>query len=110
MGRADSENSTPIGEWSSNILPDGKTLAPGEYEFFTLDIPTLHFSQYRLGVTDENGNHVMLHEQQGYTSDQMLGQITHWGSDERSVDVTVARDPSSNLITVSGYSDWAGIE
>ena len=39
MGRADSENSTPIGEWSNNILPDGKTLAPGEYEFFTLDIP-----------------------------------------------------------------------
>lgn len=110
MGDAGEANPTPSGEWSANILANGDTIAPGEFVFFTLEIPNLHWSQYRLGVLDETGNHIMLHEQPGYPGDAMAGSITHWGSDERSVSVTVIRDQDSGLITVSGYSDWAGID
>ena len=101
---------TPAGEWSGNILPDDKTVSPGEHLFFTLNIPTGHQSQFRLGVKDENGNRIMLHTQSGYSDIQLAGTITHWGSDERSVDVTVLRDQESDLIIISGYSDWAGIQ
>lgn len=110
MGNAGADQSTPSGEWSENILTDGDTLAPGEHRFFTLDIPGGHWSQYRLGVYDTSGNRIMLHEQQGYPESAMLGSITHWGSDERSVVATVTRNAATGLISISGYSDWAGIE
>ncbi len=110
MGKSGEAESSPSGEWSENILTDDKTIAPGEFELFDLEIPKLHWSQYRLGVIDENGNHIMLHEQEGYSNDSMMGSITYWGSDERSVNVTVVRNSSTGLISISGYGDWAGID
>ena len=52
----------------------------------------------------------MLHEQEAYSGSPMLGSITHWGSDKRSVDVMVVRDQSAGIIVLTAYSDWAGIE
>ena len=37
MGKA-GETAQPSGEWSSNILTDGKTIAPGAHEFFNIFI------------------------------------------------------------------------
>ena len=53
----------------------------------------------------------MLHLQDGYTLPD-VGElpITHWGSDERTVGVSVTFDETSNLIYVNGWSDFAGIE
>ena len=110
MGPAGSAPDEPSGEWGENVLPADTRLAPGEHIFLTLPIPNLHWSQYRLGVVDEEGNQLMLHRQPGYSEDAMLGSITHWGSHERTVEVTVARDQSSGLIVISGWSDFAGIE
>jgi hypothetical protein len=111
MGKADDTGVTPSGIWSANILTDGKTIAPGAHEFFTLDIPNLHWSQYRLGVSDGNGGEIMLHEQEGY-EDEILWtpSITHWGSDERSASVTIVSNPYTGVIYISGYSDFAGID
>lgn len=108
MGKA-GEASTPSGTWSDNILTNGKTIAPGAHEFFNLTIENMHWNQYRLGVDDGTGNEIMLHTQEGYDPLWEL-PITHWGSDERTVSVTVRYDETSGQITVSGYSDFAGIE
>lgn len=102
------EESTPSGVWSENILTDGKTIAPGESEFFDLEIPNLHWSQYRLGVNDGQGNEILLWEQTNYT--QGSGSITHWGSDDRTVSVTLRYDAGSGKIVISGWSDFAGID
>ncbi len=108
MGKAD-EDPSPSGVWSKNILQDTVAIAPGEHKFFTLNIPNLHWSQYRLGVSDGQGGTIMLHEQEGFTSAWVL-PITHWGSDERTVSVHLAYDQTGNFIYVSGYTDMAGIE
>lgn len=107
MGKAD-QPAEPSGEWGENILPAGTRLAPGSYTFFDLEIPNLHWSQYRLGVDDGNGNNVILPEQPGY--DQTELPITHWGSDDRTVSVTLVYNPYSKLIEWSGWTDFAGIE
>jgi hypothetical protein len=101
---------TNAGTWGTNILPEGHMLAPGDSTYFTLSIPTGHANQYRLGVIDSAGSRSMLHLQPGYPDDAMLGTITHWGSDQRSVTVTVAKDSYSGLIVISGYSDYAGMQ
>jgi len=108
MGKS-GETAQPSGIWSDNILPAGTSLAPGAHTFFDLDIPNLHWSQYRLGVNDGQGNEIMLHEQQGY-QDQGGLPITHWGSDDRTVSVTLVYDQSTQLIQWSGWSDFAGID
>lgn len=109
MGIAGDSVSTPSGTWSENILEDGKTIAPGNHEFFTLDIPNQRWSQYRLGVDDGNGNEIMFHLQEGYES-QLTPSITHWGSAERTVSVHIIYDQPNDLIYITGYSDWAGID
>jgi len=109
MGSASAGESKASGVWSSNIIKDNKTIAPGESLFFTLDIPSGDYSQYRLGVIDDNGNSIMIHEQEGYQGG-MEPTITHWGGDDRSVSVNIQKDQSSGLIVIRGFSDWVGIE
>lgn len=109
MGKVEDNNTSPTGDWNNNILTGGKTLAPGDSTYFTLNIPNLHWSKYRLGVVDENSAHLMLHEQTGYT-EWSIPSITHWGSDDRTVSVAVVRNKTSDLIEISGWSDWAGID
>ena len=107
MGKSD-ESTTPQGDWSSNILPSGTTLAPGEFTNFYLDIPNLHWDRYRVGVLGTGGATIMLHEQAGWNYDPP--SITHWGSDERTVSITIQQDNNSGMIIINGWSDWAGIE
>jgi len=109
MGRA-GESTEPTGEWGDNILTDGKRLAPGEHEMFNLDIPNGDWSRYRIGVINSQGNEIMLHEQPGYSPDLYDPSITHWGSDDRTVSISVSEDQGSGLIYISAWSDHAGIE
>lgn len=106
-GKAD-ESDQPAGDWGSNILAEGETIAPGSFKYFNLEIPNLHWSEYRLGVDDGNGNQVFLHQQQGYNGGDY--PITHWGSDERTVQVTIQYNSGTSLIGVTGWSDFAGID
>lgn len=99
----------PNGEFGSNILEDGATIAPGEHQFFTLEIPNLYYAYYRLTVDDGTGNEIYLFDQEGYTN-TWDGPITHWGGDDRTVSVTVVWDDDANIITVRGWSDWVGID
>ena len=110
MGKAGEETSSPSGVWSDNILKGGTTIAPGEYHFFTLEIPNLHYSQYRLGVDNGDGTEIMLHLQEGYTPELSPPTITHWGSDDRTVGVYVVYSEYSDQIVINGWSDWAGID
>jgi len=103
------EMNEPDGEFGENILEDGATIIPGGHTFFTLDIPNLHYAYYRLTVDDGTGTQILLHSQSEYTN-TYDGPITHWGSDERTVSVTVKRDQISGVIWVQGWSDWAGID
>lgn len=98
----------PIGDWSDNIIKSGESIPPGGHLFFTLEIPNLEWSQFRIGVDDGTGNTLMLHDQ---TDNYDVGQmsITHWGGDDRTVGVTVVRSEYSDLIVVTGYSDGVGI-
>lgn len=107
MGKA-GETATPSGTWSENIMKNDQKLAPGESDFFTLDIPSLHYSIYRLGVDKGDGTELMLYQQDNYQG--LEPTITHWGSDERTVEVTVTYDEMSDQIQVNGWSDWAGID
>jgi hypothetical protein len=109
MGSASANESTPSGVWGENILLDGKVIAPNESVFFTLDIPNGDWSTYRLGIIDENGNSIMLHEQVGYI-EGMQPSITHWGGDDRTVSVNIQKDQTTGIITINGYSDWVGID
>ena len=109
MGRA-GESTDPAADWGDNILAEGARLAPGEMEFFNLEIPNLHWSRYRLGVISSNGDEIMLHEQTGYQPDLSDPSITHWGSDERTVSVTVVDNLSTGFIDIASWSDFAGIE
>lgn len=98
----------PIGAWSGNLLTGGLTLAPGEHTFFTLDIPNQEWSEYRIGVND-GGTTVMveLNENVGVDS---VPPITHWGGDDRTVSVLVRYNATYDVIYISGWSDWLGIE
>jgi hypothetical protein len=109
MGIADEDNNAPEGEWSDNILKDGVNIAPGDFQFFNLDIPNLHYSRYRLGVDNGNGNEIMLHEQDGYV-ENITPTITHWGSDDRTAKVSVVKNESTGFIEINGFSDWAGVD
>jgi hypothetical protein len=109
MGNA-GESTEPAGEWGGNILTGGKRLAPGEYETFNLDIPNLHWSRYRLGVINSEGNEIMLHEQADYEPWLDDPSITHWGGDDRTVEVRVVQEQSTGLIIITGWSDNTGIE
>ncbi|HAG16892.1 MAG TPA: hypothetical protein DCG69_10320 [Bacteroidales bacterium] len=102
------ELNQPIGEWGSNILSAGQTLAPGASTFFTLDIPNLNWSEYRIRVNDGNGNSILveINENAGVDSPP---QITHWGSMDRTVSVIVKYNATYNLYYINGWSDYAGL-
>lgn len=110
-GKAGEVDSPPTGDWSGNMLPAGVVLAAGETHIMDLSIPNLHWSEYRLGVLDANGNSIMLHEQDGWTNDDAMGTygppITHWGSDNRYVEVTVTYKASVDRIVITGWGDNA---
>ena len=103
------EYDEPDGEFGENILEDGATIVPGGHTFFTLDIPNLHYAYYRLTVDNGAGTQILLYSQTGYTN-TYDGTITHWGSDDRTVSVTIKTDQTSGVIWIQGWSDWAGIE
>ena len=108
-GKAGEASSPPIGDWSGDILQG--ELAPGSIHVMDLAIPNLHWSEYRLGVIDGDGNSIMLHEQAGWTYDDAMGTygppITHWGSDKRLVYVTLKYNQSVDRIIITGWGDNA---
>lgn len=108
MGEAGESTSTPIGDWSGNVIENNQTIAPGEFVFFTVEIPNLHWVRYRLGVDNGSGEEILLHEQTNYEESNL--PITHWGGDERTVSTTVLKHETTGFYYTSGYSDWAGIE
>jgi hypothetical protein len=99
----------PVGEFGENVLTDGQIIAPGEHVFFTLDIPSSHYAYYRLTVDDGNGTQIVLHEQLDYT-ESYDGTITHWGGEDRTIQVTIKTDILTGLIWIQSWSDWVGIE
>ncbi len=103
------DTTLPNGIWGNNILTNGKTIAPGEHQFFYLDIPNRHWSKCRLEVDDGSGKNINIDEQFGY--DQSFNStITHWGADDRTVGVFLRMNPSTHIIEIGFWSDWAGIE
>jgi len=106
MGKA-GDAGTPSGDWSGNVIEKNQTIAPGEFVFFTLEIPNLHWVRYRLGVDNGSGQELLLHEQSNYQ--EMNLPITHWGGDERTASTTVLKSLTTENYYTSGYSDWAGI-
>jgi len=99
----------PSGEFSSNILPSETAISPGAHVFLNLSIPNSHYAYYRVTVDDGNGNMVHLHDQPNYAN-AYDGVITHWGSDDRTVEVTIVWSEISSQIIASGWSDFAGID
>ena len=99
----------PTEPWGENILKNGQRIAPGEHIYFSLDLPDGHWAEYRLGVDNGNAVEVMLYDQPNYDGFTNL-PITHWGSDKRTVSATIIYDNSNQTITVSGWSDMAGID
>ncbi len=99
----------PTESWSENILKNGQRIAPGQHIYFTLDLPSGHWAEYRLGVDNGSGVEVMLYDQPNYDGFTNL-PITHWATDNRTVTVTITYDNYSQTITVSGWSDMAGID
>jgi hypothetical protein len=98
----------PIGNWGSNLLTNGSTIAPGGFTNFTLSIPNSNWSEYRISVDDGNGNTVLV-QQNADVGVQSELPITHWGSDSRTVSVIVKYNASYDVIYISGWSDFAGI-
>lgn len=105
-GNAGEADAGPIGDWSSNILPTGTVLAPGQSVNMDLSIPNLYWNEYRLGVQLADGTTLMLHEQEGW-ADETGPPITHWGSDSRIVYVSVVYNESAGLYYIQGWGDNA---
>ena len=108
IGRAD-ETPDLSGTWTSNMLEGIGEIPPGGQQYFHADIPNLHRCYYRLGVKTVGGATMMLQDQTHYVSD-VYPTLTHWGSDERTVTVTIIEDTDNNLVYINGWSEWAGIE
>ena len=103
------EAGQPTGDWGSNLLTGGLSLAPGESTFFTLPIPNTHWSEYRIYVNDDTGTTVLV----GYNDNVGVGSelpITHWGGDDRTVSVLVKYNASYDVIYISGWGDNVGID
>lgn len=99
----------PTGNFSANLLEEGKVIAPGSFIFLYMDIPNSHYAYCRLGVDDGTGNQIILTEQENYAN-LYEGTITHWGSDERTVTPTIVTNTYNTQIYVRGWAEWAGIE
>lgn len=96
----------PTGDWSSNILPTGTVLAPGQSVNMDLNIPNLYWNEYRLGIQLADGTTVMLHEQEGWHG-ETGPPITHWGSDSRMVYVMVTYNEDLGYYYIQGWGDGA---
>ncbi|MEN9444776.1 MAG: hypothetical protein RIS47_1666 [Bacteroidota bacterium] len=95
----------PTTTWTPNILND-RSLAPGETIMLDLEIPNREWSQYKLTVVDGNGTSVVVAPSDEATNEM---SISHWGSDQRTVSVSVKYNTVLKTIYVSGWSDFAGI-
>lgn len=98
----------PNADFGNNILENGDTIAPGEHLFFNLKIPNSHYAYYRLAVDNGSNSEFFLNDQLNYT-DTYEGTITHWGSDERTVSVTILENTRTGLIWIQSWSDMAGV-
>ncbi|MBX3044740.1 MAG: hypothetical protein KIT33_06210 [Candidatus Kapabacteria bacterium] len=96
----------PKGLWSDNIIK-GKKIAPGQTEYFYVNIPSGEWSNCRIGIEDSTGKTIMLHQQEGYHP-KWNYSITHWATNKRTVSVAVARDRFSKLIEINYWGDWTG--
>jgi hypothetical protein len=94
------------GSWGNNLLTGGLSLHPGAYTNFSLNIPNLQWSEYRIGVINGNGESVMVLAY-GDLGVQGALPISHWGSDNRTVSVAVKYDEATDRIYVSSWSDFA---
>ncbi len=94
------------GSWGNNLLTGGLSLHPGAFTDFSLNIPNLQWSEYRIGVIDGNGQSVMV-STSGDLGVQGALPISHWGSDSRTVSLVVKYDESTDRIYVSSWSDFA---
>lgn len=104
-GNAGEADAGPIGDWQTNILGSGVQIAPGNMVEFDLAIPNSYWSEYRIGIIAE-GNYILLHEQAGYVEDSPP-RITHWGSHNREVYVTVVKNVNTGLYDIMGWGDWS---
>ncbi|KAA3609812.1 MAG: hypothetical protein D8M58_08800 [Calditrichaeota bacterium] len=102
------ETPEPSGTWSENVLDDGVEVAPQGVSYFYAEIPNLHWCKYRLTVKDNDGSIIKLYLQEGYIEQE--SSITHWGSDERTVNVVVVKNAITGLIEVTSWGDFAGID
>ena len=106
IGRAD-ETPSPSGEWTSNKLEGIGEIAPGGQQYFHAKIPRQHRCYYRLGIKNGDGSTLMLTEQTHYVSD-VYPTLTHWGSDDRTVTVTIVDDSYNDLIYINGWQSYSG--
>jgi hypothetical protein len=100
------EEDQVIGTWESNLLSGGLVLDPGSSTSFNLDIPSLEWGEYRIGVDDGNGNTVMVMTDQGVGIQGAL-PISHVGSNNRTVSVVVKYDTDNDIIYISSWSDFS---
>lgn len=98
---------TTVDEWSANLLTNGNRLAPGDFQLFTIDIPSGHYANYRLGIDKGDGTEIMLFDQPGVQDE--YPPITHWGGHDRTVSVTIYKNESSDTYYIAGWSDFTGI-
>lgn len=103
------ESTEPVGSWSENILPDSAAVPPDGHVFLTLSIKNQHWVRYRVYVDDGNGNEILLQTDDD-TSAISHPSITHWGSHQRTVSITIRYNAASESIYIFGWSDFAGIE
>lgn len=93
--------------WSENLLSNGTKIVPGGYVFFTLNIPSGEYAEYRLGIETSDGTRILLHEQPNYQGSNP--PITHWGGDDRTVSATIWQQETSLQYYIAGWSDFVGI-
>lgn len=108
MGEA-GELNEPNGEFGENILSEGTRIVPNGHTFFTADIPNLYYAYYRLTLDDGNGNEINICDPIENPS-CYVGTITHWGSDERTVYITIRKSPTTGLVWITHRGERNGID
>jgi|YNPMSStandDraft_1061717.scaffolds.fasta_scaffold00016_63 hypothetical protein len=100
----------PQGDWSENLLKANQILKPGEHTFFFVKIPRQYWALCKIGVYDSlSQKTIIINDQPGFADYWIKPTITHWGSDERTVEVSLEYSNYDKMIVPMYWSDVSGI-
>lgn len=100
----------PQGDLSDNLLKPNQVLKPGDHTFFFVKIPRQYWALCKIGVYDSvSQKTIIINDQPGFPDYWIKPTITHWGSDERTIEVRLEYSTYDQMIVPMHWGDYSGI-